>query len=91
MILLDYNPALYRKAVCRILRFWLNVVTISCLRTFLIFIQSIFAFILNGFFFTYFCPFFLLQVCVQEDGEGTTTILHPFVMIWNKKLLKKFC
>ena len=45
-----------------------NLVTISCFRTFLIFIQSyifIFAFILNTFFFTCFCPFFLLQISIK--------------------------
>ena len=38
-----------------------NLVTISCFRTFLIFIQSYilnFAFILNAFFFTCLCQFF---------------------------------
>ena len=54
--------------------------------------SSIFAFILKAFFFTCFCPFFhkiFLQVSIQEAGEGTSPILsflHPFVMIWNKKL-----
>ena len=54
--------------------------------------SSIFAFILNAFFFTCFCPFFhkfFVQVYIQEAGEGTSPILsflHPFVMIWNKKL-----
>ena len=31
----------------------------------------------------------ILQVYIQEAGEGTSPILsflHPFVMIWNKKL-----
>ena len=51
-----------------------------------------FAFILNAFFFTCFCPFFhkfFLQVYIEEAGEGTSPILsflHPFVMIWKKKL-----
>ena len=72
-----------------------NLVTISCFRTFLISFNptsSIFAFILNAFFFTCFYPFFhknFLQVYIQEAGEGTSPILsflHPFVMIWNKKL-----
>ena len=61
-----------------------NLVTIFCFRTFLIFIQStssIFAFILNAFFSTCFCIFFVklfLQVYIQV------------VMILDKKLLKKF-
>ena len=73
----------------------MNLVTISCFLTFLIFIQSYifnFCIYLNAFFFTCFCPFFhklFLQVYVQEAGEGTSPILsflHTFVMIWNKKL-----
>ena len=69
VILLDFNPVQNRKAVCRILIFLVyheNLVTISCFRTFYSSVHptySIFAFILNAFFFLV-CSllFFLLYV-----------------------------
>ena len=65
-----------------------NLVTISCFRTFLIFILS---YISN---FCIYFKFFSLLVSVLFfhkilAGEGTSPILsflHTFVMIWNKKL-----
>ena len=62
VILLDIDPVQYSKAVCRILRFWfiMKVVSVLYYSSFNP-TSSIFAFILNAFFFT-------VNVLVEKVG-----------------------
>ena len=68
-----------------------NLVTISCFRTFLIFIQSYilnFAFILNAFFFTCLCPFFSFADITKKRYYSTKQNLKTKALSNELKALK---